>query len=893
MMRAFSKRSSLFPLGLLLAAGIAVTGCGDTGDSPIVADTLASSSPTTKGPAASTAPKPKPAAAAPDNPREDKNVTVKDGFQVELLYKIDKPTQGSWVALCKGPNGTLFATDQYNKEGQALYQITPAPIGEFETKTQVKAHPVKLNGAQGLYYGFGALYVMESGRENGLMRVTDSDGDGLMDKKELILNMFGGGEHGTHAIVPSPDGKGLYVIAGNMSPLPKLDASRSPKIWAEDQLLKREPDARGHASNVMAPGGWIVRLDPDGSNATLHCNGFRNAYDMDFHPNGELFTYDSDMEWDLGLPWYRPTRVNHAVSGAEFGWRNGSGKWPTYFEDSLSSVTDIGPGSPVGVLFGTGAKFPAKYQSALFCLDWTYGTIYAIHLSPDGASFTGERETFVYGKPLPLTDAAIGDDGAMYFTVGGRRGDSALYRVTYTGNQSTAPATVQPVNDLVKLRRKLETLQVANAPADQIDFIWSNVNHTDRHIRYAARVALEHQPVDRYLAKAKAETNAMTRTVAGLALARHEHPDAVSVLMGVSPEPGNETLNLAWMRAVGIVFARNGAPDDAGRELVLSKLAKLRETENDHEQVEIVRLRVFLKDPGAIQYAIDVMNNTGAPEAPEWLNLAAKNDRYGKAIIAMRDNPPPIAQFNIAFMLRNIKDGWTPQTRQAYFAWLNRAAQGGGGNSYKGYIAKVRNQAIETLSPEEKNYLAGLLTPPQVNPEYPLVDAQGPGRKWTVKIATRLVDGKLENRDFKRGIGLYQSTTCSQCHRVGDFGGMIGPDLTTVENKFTLETLMRAIIEPNHEISDQYKLTTVTTKAGREIIGQRMEDTADGVQIKPNVLNEDVVLVPRDQIASIEESELSPMPSGLINSLSADELRDLTAYIMSKDDPENKMFKQD
>jgi glucose/arabinose dehydrogenase len=55
--------------------------------------------------------------------------------------------------------------------------------------------------------------------------------------------------------------------------------------------------------------------------------GFRNPYDLAFNPEGELFTFDSDMEWDVGLPWYRPTRVNHLVAGAEFGWRSGWSTW--------------------------------------------------------------------------------------------------------------------------------------------------------------------------------------------------------------------------------------------------------------------------------------------------------------------------------------------------------------------------------------------------------------------------------------------------------------------------------------------------------------------------------------------------------------------------------------
>ena len=65
----------------------------------------------------------------------------------------------------------------------------------------------------------------------------------------------------------------------------------------------------------MAPGGWICRTDPDGKHWELLCAGFRNQYDIAFNPDGELFTYDADMEWDTGTPWYRPTRVNHCVLG--------------------------------------------------------------------------------------------------------------------------------------------------------------------------------------------------------------------------------------------------------------------------------------------------------------------------------------------------------------------------------------------------------------------------------------------------------------------------------------------------------------------------------------------------------------------------------------------------
>src|SRR5262249_52753222 len=145
-------------------------------------------------------------------------------------------------------------------------------------------------------------------------------------------------------------------------------------------------------------------------------------------------------EWDMGAPWYRPTRVAHVTSGSEFGWRSGTGVWPAWNIDSLPPILDVGPGSPVGMEFGYGTKFPAKYQKALYCCDWTFGTVYAIHLEPDGATYKGVKEEFLSRTPLPLTDIAVGADGALYFTTGGRGAQSELFRVTYTGSESTAKA---------------------------------------------------------------------------------------------------------------------------------------------------------------------------------------------------------------------------------------------------------------------------------------------------------------------------------------------------------------------------------------------------------------------------------------------------------------------
>jgi hypothetical protein len=173
-------------------------------------------------------------------------------------------------------------------------------------------------------------------------------------------------------------------------------------------------------------------------------------------------------------------------------------------------MIDIGPGSPVGVEFGYGTKFPGKYQKALYILDWTFGTIYAIHIEPDGASYKATKEEFISRTPLPLTDAVVGHDGALYFTTGGRNTQSDLWRVTYVGKESTEKVEYKDARDaeLRSLRKELEQYHATAAnPKKVIEFVYPQLSHPDRFIRYAARLALEHQPLMHWMDRGKDETD--------------------------------------------------------------------------------------------------------------------------------------------------------------------------------------------------------------------------------------------------------------------------------------------------------------------------------------------------------------------------------------------------
>src|SRR4051794_13881426 len=138
-------------------------------------------------------------------------IKVAKGFQVELLYSVPKSKYGSWVNLTVDPKGRLITSDQYG----ALYRITPPKIGGKADDTKVEQLPVDLGEAHGLCWAFDSLYVVvNEGRKykpRGLWRVTSSKNDDVLDKKELLREINGSGEHGPHAVLPGPDGKSLYV----------------------------------------------------------------------------------------------------------------------------------------------------------------------------------------------------------------------------------------------------------------------------------------------------------------------------------------------------------------------------------------------------------------------------------------------------------------------------------------------------------------------------------------------------------------------------------------------------------------------------------------------------------------------------------------------------------
>ena len=714
------------------------------------------------------------------------SITITKDFKVELLYEVPLNEEGSWVSLTTDGKGRLLASDQGNK---GLYRITVTEAAEAP-EVEVEKLQIDLSGSQGMTWHDDALYFHKNG--GNLYKVTDTNGDDQLDTTEALPSERSGGEHGNHAVIVAEDGKHLYVIGGNHAATPPQESINRSNVptWDEDLLLPREWDANGHARGRLAPGGWITKFSPETKQHQLISIGYRNQYDIALNRFGDLFTYDADMEWDLGTPWYRPTRINFAASGSDYGWRSGSGKWPEYYEDSLPAVVNIGPGCPTGVISGQGAKFPAKYQDAIFALDWTFGTIYAIHLTPDGAGYRGEQEAFCYGSPLPLTDAIIGHDGALYFTIGGRGTQSALFRITYVGNESTKPVTGEIAGaDARKLRRTLEAFHGRQTPA-AVKTAWPYLSSSDRWLRHAARIAIESQPVDEWATKVFTEKNPQARISGAVALARRgdeKYRDAqIAALLKLNPGELNEAQFLGLLRAYALTFIRLGKPTAEQRQQIIAELDPYLPNKSKNINTELVRVLVYLEAPSVITKAIALISEQHTPEVPDWSELAGRNKNYGRRVLEMLANHPPTHEINYAFMLRNLRKGWTMDQRRSYIEFINSAAKYPGGNSYAKFLGNLRDEVLGYLSNEDRAALADV-SGENFNPvpDFEITPPQGPGQTWTIGAASRhTTSARMSSASFENGRNLFHAMRCAACHRFDGLGGDVGPDLTTVKNKF-------------------------------------------------------------------------------------------------------------
>lgn len=815
-----------------------------------------------------------PPSAAAEEATPAEHIEIRDGFAVERILSVPRE-HGSWVAFCFDDRGRIYASDQ----GPRLFRITPPPIGST-------AEPVVeiVSGAwghsQGMAFIDGALYLVQHGdhhpdrfRPDVLLRIRDSDGDDRLDAVETLIefprvdgdaaNWY---EHGHHAVIPGPDGRSIWLVSGDRNDLP-CDRVRTPRLWNRDSWEFPFTDS-------PYCGGWVARADLDGKNLEVVCMGLRNCYDLAFDRRGDLFTFDSDLENDFGLPNYRPTSIRQITSGGDHGWGGRAGEmlwsWKPEWEEIQPPILDIGPGSPTGICFGHDAAFPARYREALFACDWSYGRMFAVHLSPRGAGTSAEAEPFLSAQGLPIADVAVSPvDHGLWFLTGGRGTQSGLYRVTATGAaaEPTNPPSADDASTALRdLRISLERFH-GRVDAAAVAAAWPNLGHPDRAVRAAARAAVEWQPVASWQARALSESTPRTALEALLSLARATPGDAgvqSQILATLSRfdfaalPPEEQTW---FLRILTVSSSRHGAFPPEVSSRLLGILEPVLPSPDRRVNEAIVAFCAAHGSPSFVSPTLDLLEAARTQE---------EQIVHVRALVASAAAP-----------------AWTPALRERFLNLVvERVPNWKGGFTARAVRDSLLHRVIAMIPAEEQALHAERIEAARK----PAAVIPAPSRpfvhKWTLDDLAAEIErtgdaGAGKRGDVANGRRLFAAASCIVCHSFQGEGGRGGPDLTTAARRYTPRDLLENILEPSRVINEQYALQQYLLTDGTTFTGRTVNMAGDTVMVatNPNDPGGSEVRFKVSELESATPSKVSFMPEGLLDTLSRDEIHDLLAYL--------------
>jgi putative heme-binding domain-containing protein len=799
-------------------------------------------------------------------------------------------------------------------------------------------------------------------------------------------------EHGPHAIRRRPDG-GMAVILGNNETIvdQALDLT-SPVLKDKDaQFLPVMPNF-GQSAREGAHSA-IFDWRPEAKKFRVFSGGNRNAYDFAYNLAGEAFLFDSDMEWDINLPWYRDVRTAHQILNGNYGYRNGSGKYPAYYVDSLPPLRDLGRGSPVGVEFYTSYAYPREFFDNLFEADWSRGRLLYTALKPQGATYSArtDRAEFVHGEPFNITDVEVGPDGMMYFTTGGRNTTGGLWRLRYKGTVPAAPdmtgilgvvRQAQPFSswgwaaiektkaamgasfgtELEKLARSggapadraraLYEMQRHGAPpsvalltalaADKsaevrgavayiagiqgdaakavaaaalkdadplvarrgaealvrmsqspdkpslapVADIYALLNHPDRFVRWAGRIALEHSPRAEWKDRVLKEANPLGAVEGMLAFVRTAAGDDLQPVIARQLELLKQT-NLSAENKLrlyrGLMYTTTeikGGLSPVQREQLHGLIIDQFPTTDERLNREQALMLGYAGLPAAI---------------PELLAAMPKGDEKQQL------------QLHYLYALRMIKQGWTPEQKAQLADTLGRASKWRGGAQFINFVGQFFDSVADLYATDEEKQLLYEKAPdfsPLTPEELAEIQARqaagrggrggGGGRGGAPSALAARTAGRVVSRQEMFEETVYQpqqvldaaagrqvfEASCASCHRFGAVGsdhGVAGLNLSASPLRASKHALLEAVFFPNRSVPAPLETTVIDTTDGKTVSGLLVREagqtvsllTADG---KP-------VELQKSAIKSRRKTKTSIMPESLAESIDRAGLRNLAAFL--------------
>ncbi|HTD85652.1 MAG TPA: HEAT repeat domain-containing protein, partial [Candidatus Binatia bacterium] len=720
-----------------------------------------------------------------------------------------------------------------------------------------------------------------------------------------------------HTIFRGPDDH-IYLMVGNGSGIRDrlhITDTNSPAIF------EREAS--------------VFRISPDGKKWECIASGGRNPPSLGMNYLGDLFSFDSDMEWHVGLPWYRPVRLNHWTIGGDQGWQE-VGAYPPYYIDNLPGILDIGRGSPNWGVFYEADLLPPGYRNAFLVCDYrwkresndqysTSGRLVAFFLKRAGAGWSATMETLARPKPnareksgkriqFALVAIAIAPDGSLYLS----DHNQGIWRITC---DRTPGIPVVRQLEPWELRAKAawqHGLSGEVAPLLQL------LRDEDPFVRRRAAEGLTRWPVPearRPLIDALNDPQRLIRYVAMCALTHHPLADWLDAALA-SEYPQTKMRGLV----AGVIRRETIPPDKAETTIRLLMLKKL----SVEDQLDLLRVINLFREParkaGADQFLL--ANFPGRDRNVRWEKVRLLGqfriaEAFPLLLRELETETNYVTQFHIAQAIARLRQGWNARQESRLLDWFLGTQEGwfaqfsGKGvefpafwqtvlsefaANHRGAFMKSSNSIhltslmgsvlIDSLgadslfamhnaenSPDVKKKIVGALKRiPGAAIPVDEIPAPKPAEKSDEEVHKFILTAKGGNAE--RGGKIYESLQCNSCHgggvTPGREGRLFGPDLVGIAQRLTKTELADALVYPSKQIADRFKGVEIEFADATPLTGFITDQDAETVTLADR---DQVHRIPRSKIRSINPQSSSLMPAQLLNHLTPDELRDLLAFL--------------
>ncbi|MCM8537779.1 MAG: NPCBM/NEW2 domain-containing protein [Lentisphaeraceae bacterium] len=738
-----------------------------------------------------------------------------------------------------------------------------------------------------------------------LIMYTDVDGDAKfnpeIDKKENFLTGFTGydHDHSLHSVTFGPDGE-YYFNQGNAGFSQVTDKSgKTIRVGSSyrggSPYLKSNTPGAVSDDGFVYVGGFACRVKPDGTGLTVIGHNFRNSYEQTVSSYGDVFQNDNDDPPACRTTWLMEYgNAGFASADGKKTWRADqrpgqdvpTAEWRQEDPGTIPSGDIYGGGAPTGIVLYENGALGEKYSGMLLSCESARSVVFGYFPKPHEAGFKLDRFDFFDSSVAKKmrnwfrpADVSVGADGAIYVAdwfdpgVGGHRmadrtGSGTIYRI--------APKGFKPVNPEFDLNTTEGMIAALKSPAP--------------NVRAIGFIKLKEQgaksiPALKELLNDK-NHYFRARAVWLLAQINDEGKAAVESLLS-HEDPQTRIVAYRALRREGHKFMAISNRLSADPSIAVRREVALAMRNLSLEQSKDILLKIAEQYDGKDRWYLEALGTGCAKKEKEMYQiihakLGSAALKWSKAFadIAWRLHPEQsLADFTTRALSKEIsyderKRALTaigfmkskaaaeamltaaltgPEDLKETAAWWIKNKNSGDWASYK-LAGKLKAKEVPKKTFDISKHLT------KDNGNLPTIK----------KLLTMKGDAKNGEKLF------HSKAICFSCHKIGNKGKQLGPELTGIGKRFEASVLLDSLINPSSAISFGFEGTMIETKDGKSVTGFLISDS-DPVIIKDLAGNQTSIAL--KNIKKREVMKTSIMPSVKNLGLSAQEVVDVLEFL--------------